>query len=75
MIHERRFGALVLRMQRTVDGGYAFNVFIGGHSRFSPLCLATFDRAQVVARWNAVRDLALVDTPAERIAAIVFATQ
>lgn len=73
MIHEQRFGALVLQMQRTVDGGYAFNVFIGGYDRFSPLCLASFDRAQVVARWNDVRDLALVDTPVERIAAIIFA--
>lgn len=64
----KAFGPVTLTASRTVDGGYAINVFTGA-ARHSALGYTTADRDLYRARYAAIRDAALAGKTAEEIAA------
>lgn len=63
----RTFGNLTLHATRTIDGGYALNVW-AGMERISALGITTADRATFRAHYRMVAEAALAGTKAERIA-------
>ncbi|WP_213455281.1 hypothetical protein [Rhizomonospora bruguierae] len=72
--HIRPYGALTLMASRTVDGGYAVNVFVGAE-RESELCFTSADRAYYRARYGRIARLALAGQTAENIALILAAEE
>ncbi|MEU7978318.1 hypothetical protein AB0B63_07270 [Micromonospora sp. NPDC049081] len=68
----KKYGHLTVTASRTVEGGYAINVYAGAE-RIDALCSTTADRDLYRARYAAIRDHARQGHTAEQVAAHINA--